>query len=98
VFKEVDGKEFKDKVKMLNKFDDSEFGKEATNLFNELKEIPNELVGKKVAFLSKDLATVKTDLIEFKDKNLNELKFHFDKEKTKEKFEELEFKSLLDKL
>lgn len=94
----MDGKEFKEKVKGLNKTDESDFKEPATNLLNALKEMPNELVGKKSAFLSKDLATIKTDLIEFKDKNLNELEFHFDKEKTKEKFAELEFKSLIDKV
>lgn len=48
-----------------------------------------------LAFISKDLATIDTNMEEFKDIKLSDLKFILNREKTKRKFEELEFESLV---
>lgn len=98
VFKEVDDKEFKEKVKVLSKTADSDFKEDAIQLLDELKTFPDELVGKKAAFLSKDLATIKTDIEAYNDLQLDELILSIDQAKMKKEFEALEFKSLIDKL
>lgn len=58
----------------------------------------SEVVGKRIALLSKELATIKTDIELLKNVKLENLKVELDKEKTKRKFEELEFKSLIEKI
>lgn len=61
-------------------------------------EDPNPIVGKKAAFLSKDLATIRTSIEEYANVSLDEVRLNLNKEKAKNKFLELEFKSLIDKL
>lgn len=84
--------------KELKTFFKEELGISRSPIANLTKESETELTGKKAAFLSKELATIKTDMEEYKDLNLSELELQFDKEKAKKKFEELEFKSLVEKL
>jgi len=98
LFKLVDDKTFKGKVKELNVKDEASFIEKARELSEELQTIDSGIVGKEAAFLSKELATIKTDLEPFASTDLSELELHFNKEKTRNKFQELEFKSLLDKL
>lgn len=98
LFKSVDDKNFKEKAKALSGTEENSFKEKAMSLANELKEINSGVVGKKAAFLSKELATIKTDLEEFENKPLTELELRFDKEKTKVKFLEYEFKSLIEKI
>lgn len=54
-----------------------------------------ELSAKESAFLSKELATIKTDIEEVQSVNLADLILNIDKEKYKEKMLELEMKSLV---
>jgi len=86
--------------KELKKFFKEELGIKQSPIAKLLKEPTDAepLVGKKAAFLSKELATIKTDLEPFNGYSLEDLKFNFDKEKTRNKFRELEFKSLIDKI
>lgn len=86
--------------KELKQFFKDSLGISRSPIANLIKE-PTEdepLVGKTAALLSKELATIKTDLNEFLDKSLNELELHLDEEKTKAVFLEYEFKSLLEKI
>jgi 5'-3' exonuclease len=55
----------------------------------------SEIVGKKAAFLSKELATICTTINELSLVNLNELKLNLNEELMQEEFNRLEFKSLL---
>lgn len=98
LFKAADDKQFKEKVKSLNTTDEIAFKDAATELCNELKGIDAGPVGKEAAFLSKELATIKTDLAPFSTYLLKDVELHFDPTGTKEKFVDLEFKSLLDKI
>lgn len=98
LFKLVDDKSFKEKVKVLNTKDENSFKEQATILSEELKTIDNGVVGKEAAFLSKELATIQTNLAPFNTYALEDLEIHMNTEKTKAKFEELEFKSLIDKI
>lgn len=59
--------------------------------------INNLIKGKDMAFMSKELATIVTDLDEYKEVEKKELKLFLDKESTNKKFIELEFTSLLNK-
>ncbi|GMA64663.1 5'-3' exonuclease [Alicyclobacillus fastidiosus] len=63
-----------------------------------LKESETELVGKRAAFLSKTLATIRTDLQELEHVDAARLELNIDYAQTREKFVELEFNSLLKKL
>lgn len=63
-----------------------------------LKETENELVGKKSALLSKKLATIVTNIKEYNDIQLEDLEIKLNKENMKQKFIELEFKSLIEKI
>ncbi|MFB5189676.1 5'-3' exonuclease [Alicyclobacillus fastidiosus] len=63
-----------------------------------LKESETELVGKRAALLSKDLATIRTDLQELALVDAAQLELKIDYAQTREKFLELEFNSLLKKL
>ena len=45
--------------------------------------------------MSKQLATIKTDVPQLKDKVLDDLKLDLDKDKLKEKLEKLEIKTLI---
>ena len=75
-----------------------ELGIKRPPLANLLKESEDELCGKKAAFLSKQLATIDTNINELEGMELEELKLKLNKEGMKEIFEELEFKSLLAEL
>lgn len=98
LFKAVDDKEFKAKVKELNDKDVNIFKEQAMSLSEDLKGIDGGVVGKQAAFLSKELATIVTDLAPFNAYALSDLELHLDKEQTRNKFRELEFKSLIDKI
>lgn len=98
LFKETDDKGIKEKAKELKSIDELLFKNAASNLADELKTIDAGLVGKKAAFLSKELATINCDVPGLENVRLEELKLAFDKENTKAKFLELEFKSLVEKL
>jgi 5'-3' exonuclease len=63
-----------------------------------LKESETELVGKKAALLSKKLATIECTIPDLLNTELFSLELNVDKEATRKIFEELEFKSLLDKI
>ena len=54
-----------------------------------------EQSAKESAFMSKQLATIKTDVPQLKDKVLDDLKLDLDKDKLKEKLEKLEIKTLI---
>lgn len=62
-----------------------------------LKESDTELVGKKAALLSKQLATIKTDIPELADVKLDDLKLNINQAEMERAFEELEFISLMGK-
>lgn len=98
LFKTIDDKGIKEEAKLLAKADEVEFMKIAFNLSERLKQIDSGIIGKKAAFLSKELATIKTDLDEFRFIPLDALEIKVNKEKTNAKFTELEFKSLLGKI
>lgn len=72
-----------------------ELGISRSPLGNLLKESETELVGKKAALLSKQLATIVTDMKEYEHILLDDVLIALDDAKMKEKFSELEFKSLL---
>lgn len=55
----------------------------------------NLIKGKEEAFLSKELSMIKIDIPEIEERELDEFTLNIDKEGTRKKFEELEFKSLL---
>ena len=74
------------------------FKETANELAEELKTIDPGLIGEKAAYLSKELATIKTDIDAYKLLKLDDLHVNLDKEKTRNKFRELEFKSLVEKL
>lgn len=54
-----------------------------------------DLSAKELAFLSKELATIKTDIEEIQSVSINDLVLNIDKEKYNEKMLELEMKSLI---
>jgi 5'-3' exonuclease len=56
------------------------------------------IAGRDSAFLSKTLATIKTDIDELSPVRLSDLELHFDHQATKKAFIELEFKSLIEKV
>lgn len=60
--------------------------------------IKNLKLGEESAMLSKRLATIKTDIAVYDSLSLDELKVEFNTEGAKKIFEELEFKSLLERL
>lgn len=60
--------------------------------------ITNLLENKDIAFLSKELATIKIDMEAYALLKLEDVEVHFDAKSAKEKYAELEFKSLLEKL
>ena len=66
------------------------------DLLKQYEVINIKLSAKESAFLSKELATIKTD-IEISDINLDDLKVSINKEKYNEKMMELEMKSLIKK-
>lgn len=66
-----------------------------TNLGIKRSPIKNLVEQKEIAFLSKKLATVKTDLEPFNSMDLRELELSLDKGKMRAAFEDLQFKSLL---
>ncbi len=82
--------------------------KEAKEFFKELgirsplaallKEDDHELVGKQAAFLSKQLATINTQIEELSEVQLTDLVLKVDYEAMLLKFRELEFKSLVEQM
>lgn len=66
-------------------------------LFEENDVIEIKLSAKESAFISKELATIKTDILEVQDIKLDDLVVNIDKEKYNQKMLELEMKSLLKK-
>ena len=64
-------------------------------LLKENEVLGIELSSKESAFLSKELATIKTDIEEIQSVSINDLILNIDKEKYKEKMLELEMKSLI---
>jgi DNA polymerase-1 len=82
---------------------ETESEKELKEFFNKelgIKRSPikNLIEQKEIAFLSKKLATIKTDLEPFNSMDLSELELNLNKEKIRASFEDLEFKSLLEKI
>jgi 5'-3' exonuclease len=73
-----------------------DLGIKRTPYNNLMKTSETELVGKKSAFLSKTLATIKTDIEELKDVSLNDITLNINEIGKKQAFEALEFKSLLE--
>ena len=82
--------------------------KEAKEFFKELgirsplaallKEDENELVGKRAAYLSKELATINTQIEELFNVQIADLELNVDFEAMLLKFKELEFKSLVEQM
>lgn len=66
-------------------------------LFKENDIVDIKLSAKESAFLSKELATIKTDISEVQDIKLDDLIVNIDKEKYNQKMLELEMKSLIKK-
>lgn len=94
-FKAIDNKDFKDKVKTLSAVLEDSFKEEALILVEELKVIDTGIVGKEAAFLSKELATITTDMSHFEDTQLEDLAFALNKEAMYSMFKNLEFASLM---
>lgn len=86
--------------KELKQFFKEELGIKQSPIAKLLKEptADEPIAGKKAAFLSKELATIKIDLEPFNTYVLSDLEVHLDKEETLKKFKELQFKSLIEKL
>lgn len=82
----------------LKVFFKEDLGISRSPIANLRKESDTDLVGKKAAYLSKELATIKTDIPVYEELKLDALRVDLDKGRTKAKFAELEFNSLIDKL
>lgn len=86
--------------KELKNFFKESLGISRSPIGNLTKE-PTEnepIVGKKAAFLSKDLATIRTNIEHYDNISLDEIRLNINKDEMKQKFHELEFKSLVDKI
>jgi 5'-3' exonuclease len=93
-----------DKIENMDKEEEKEFkellkslGISRSPLAYLLKESDSELVGKKAAILSKRLATIDTKISDFDNTGIDELEININREGMLSVFEELEFKSLIDK-
>lgn len=87
---------FKSKINNL-RFPIDVLKEEDFKLFKENDVVEVKLSAKESAFISKDLATIKTDISEVQNIKLDDLLVNIDKEKYNQKMLELEMKSLIRK-
>ena len=87
---------FKSKMNNL-RFPIDVINEEDFKLFEENDVVEVKLSAKESAFISKELATIKTDISEVQDIKLDDLLVNIDKEKYNQKMLELEMKSLIRK-
>lgn len=83
ILKTPDNKEFKEAVKVLDEKDLDNFKTHAFRLISDLEDIETGLVGKKAALLSKQLATIKTDIEEYNKVSLDDIVVNLNPEKNK---------------
>lgn len=95
LFKTVDDKKIKEESKTLSKLSEEEFKETVKRLAEELRKIECGIVGKEAAFLSKELATIVTNMPQFNETELSELKFILNEDAMYDKFRDLEFNSLI---
>lgn len=92
LYKNIEGLSKEEEKKLKEEL--KEFGLKRPPFGHLLKESDSELVGKEAALLSKKLATIVTDIPEYKDIKLDNLIINLDENKMKKIFERLEFNSL----
>jgi len=95
LFKTVEDKAIKEEAKGLNKLEEEEFKTVVMRLAAELRSIDSGIVGKASAFLSKELATIETNMEQLSDVKLDDMELKLNETAMYEMFEELEFNSLL---
>ena len=94
LFKETEDKTIKERAKEVKKLEGIHYKEQAYYLAEALEKIDAGLVGKKAAFLSKELATIETAISCYRNVDKSQLALSINHENMRKIFARLQFHSI----